>query len=137
MAEELFDMSNRVDPCLAPLPPIPPPTAPTPSVPAELADDRGTPFGVKPAGLHEGRMRGAYWGEDGVASRYQELEDGYMCALTLLPPTLHATILVVCVGIFWLRRIFCVSPPPSVSSYVINDSEYLRDDCIFLLAEYL
>lgn len=83
MAEELFDMSNGVDPSLTPLSPVPPPAAPTLPVPPELAEDRVTRFGVRPVvWFHGGGVRGAaYWGDDGVSARYQELEDGYMCAV--------------------------------------------------------
>lgn len=101
MAEELFDMSKRVDPCL---PPPPPPTASEPSAGsmkpssgggAQLTDppeESVTRFVVKPdaepregttdhgdAESDDGRGSGdsAYW-VGGVAAHYQRLEDEYV-----------------------------------------------------------
>lgn len=106
MAEELFDMSNRIDPC----PPSPPPQAasapsaasmqlssaePAPALGAQLADppeERVTRFMVKPAaesradtteggytesGGNPSSSDSAYWA-GGVAAHYQRLEDGYV-----------------------------------------------------------
>lgn len=104
MAEELFDMSNRVDPCPPPLPPAPSPVpSAQPNTTARAApndpppeDERVTRFAVrrgggvdggnvegdagggKGEGSGGGRAGGAYW-EGGVAGHYQQLEDGYMC----------------------------------------------------------
>eukprot|EP00903_Cladosiphon_okamuranus_P008820 g8447.t1 len=92
MAEELFDMSKRVDPCP---PPPPPPTGSEPSAAsmepssggaalgAHLTDpseERVTRFMVKPgvgSSGDGGRTESAYWA-GGVAAHYQHLEDAYI-----------------------------------------------------------
>lgn len=98
MAEELFDMSNRIDPCPPPVPPASsvPPTSGTADAVAggathampttEPPEQRVTRFVVKPAtdeagggGVdgNKGRAGGAFWG-GGVAAHYQRLEDAYV-----------------------------------------------------------
>lgn len=94
MAEELFDMSNRIDPC----PPPPPPSIASEPSAASMKPSRGetapgrgaqlsdpseesvTRFTVKPAVESDGdrgRPESAYW-VGGVAAHYQRLEDAYV-----------------------------------------------------------
>ncbi|CAM9883597.1 unnamed protein product [Ectocarpus fasciculatus] len=112
MAEELFDMSNRIDPCPPPVPPASsiPPTSGTADAVAggvthampttEPPEQRVTRFVVKPAtdeagggGVdgNKGRAGGAFWG-GGVAAHYQRLEDAYVAIKTKIRTRSYRTI---------------------------------------------
>eukprot|EP00903_Cladosiphon_okamuranus_P008821 g8448.t1 len=106
MAEELFDMSKRVDPCP---PPPPPPTGSEPSAAsmepssggaalgAHLTDpseERVTRFMVKPgvgSSGDGGRTESAYWA-GGVAAHYQRLEDEYVTIKAKVNKRSHKTL---------------------------------------------